>query len=71
MSDRCENDLTILGFLHKMPSFLGSCAPFLVGNSLKKKNVEKVRNKKYIYIFFMGIKYIWRAFVFLSYIIIH
>ena len=52
MSDRCENDLTIFGFLHKMPSFLGSCAPFLVGNSLKKKNVEKVRNKKYIYIFF-------------------
>ena len=41
MSDRCENDLTILGFLHKMPSFLGSCAPFLVGNSLKKKKCGK------------------------------
>ena len=54
MSDRCENDLTILGFLHKMPSFLGSCAPFLVGNSLKKKMWKRLEIKNiYIYIYFL------------------
>ena len=54
MSDRCVNDLTILGFLHKMPSFLGSCAPFLVGNSLKTKKMwKRLEIKKYIYIYIL------------------
>ena len=59
--ERCVNDLTILRFLHKMPSFLRSYAPFLVGTKFKNGKRLGIKIEKWYVDDIFTINYRWQV----------